>query len=417
MKNRQTIWLTGLLACLMGLTALTVVPGLFVYSLPVEDAVSEMSEIVPAATEETAFPSQESFQDMRWEAKLDRDLRDLTLKGSKELQDVLIYTADMAELAPLLDKYGVRTLPEEFRGLDSRDVTRVQAVYGGIVSTRVQVPAYAIPEIAKLPGVLGIEKPLEPRTADYTNYDLTASRERIMELREKMQASLVDPVPLDWGIVKAHNVVDAWPTATGDGVYVAVQDWGVDFAHPNLMGSWATVTDPSSPYYGYPIMHSQESLWNNLELFTASSDFDRYPYPSFATFGTASWFSDTSYQATRNVTGYLNYTWGTEYGPFQFTKRIAPTWGDTGLINRSYVVGTADDDWAIDSVSGWYHLGVHKDKYLEGLWGERVGILVVDSTTDGVYDKVYVDLNNDYNFTNDDPLTVTGSPLAALDLD
>jgi uncharacterized protein YfaP (DUF2135 family) len=365
-------------------------------------------------------PSPIEVRETPWEFKVDRSLRDAASKGVKELQEVIIYTDNMGELAPLLDQYGVTPLPEEFRGVTVRDVTRVRAAAEGIASTRALLPASAIPDIAKLPGVLGIEKRLELKTADFTNYDLTQARERIMELRERTEASSVDPAPTDWGIVKAQKAVDAWNLPgnyRGDGVNVAVQDWGVDFAHPNLVGQWATVADPSSPYFGYPIMHSQESLWNNLELFTAPSDFDRYPYPSFATYGTASWFSDTSYRATRNATGFMNYTWGTEYGPFQFTKRVAPTWGDTNFIDRTYYVGAAGDPWEIPSASGWYHLGISKDKYLEGVWGERVGILVVDSTTPGVYDTVYVDVNDDYNFTNDKPITVTGDPLAGWDID
>jgi hypothetical protein len=113
-----------------------------------------------------------------WTLKLDSTLRDAAAKGSKELQDILIYTADAGELAPLLDKYAVQEFPEALRGQSVADVTRTTAVADGIVSTRVTVPTSAIAEIAGLPGVLGIERAREPQTAEFTNVDLTEARER-----------------------------------------------------------------------------------------------------------------------------------------------------------------------------------------------------------------------------------------------
>jgi len=418
-------------ALLVGLLLL----GAFV-ALTAAHARAATTESGPASEAvELASPAEVPISDVTsglvredsWRAKLSSSLQDIVSKGSKDLQEIVIYTRDMPELAPLLNKFAVRELPEALRGESSRSAMRTQALSEGIVSTRATVPAYAIAEIAKLPGVLGVEAPALRATADYVNLDLTEARERLTALRDQLRSdSGSGPVPVDWGIVRSQHVVDSagnYPMGyNGTGVYVAVQDWGVDFAHPNLNGQWATVRDPTSPYFGYPIMHSQMSLWNNLELFTASSDYDRYPYPHFATFGTASWFSDTSYIATADpVDGTIIYRTGFDYGFFQFTKRNAPSWpscpGSTSLIDRTYYVGTASDPNAIPSASGWYHLGVHKDKYLEGLWCTRVGILVTDPTAPGVYDTVYVDLNNNNDFTDDTPLTVTGNPLAGWDAD
>ena len=368
---------------------------------------------------------QSEARDNLWSLKLDASLREVAAKGTKDLRDIIVYTENMPELAPLLDKYGVRELPEAIRGETVRDVTRTtRAVGDGIISTRVTVPTYAIAEIAKLPGVLGIEQAPVPRTADFTNIDLTEARERFRAFREEAAASET-PLPTDWGIVRAHHVVDDsgnYPMDyDGSGVNVAVQDWGVDFAHPNLAGQYATVTDSLSPYYQFPIMHSQMSLWNNLELFTATSDFDRLPYPIFFSFGTASWFSDTSYQATADAAGTLTYATGVTYGFFQQTKRVAPQWTSCpsagSLISRTYYVGDAADPLMVPSASGIYHLGVNKDYYLEGIWCERVGILVADTTTAGVYDTVIVDMNDNDDFTDDTWLTITGNPVAAWDAD
>ena len=358
--------------------------------------------------------------DTSWLLKLDSDTRAQALRGSKALTDVIIYANDMAQLTPLLEKYGVVNLPEEFRGQVSRGMARTPTSAGGLVSTQVTVPEYALADFARLSGVLGIERNFEAQPADYTNFELTADRESLRSLSREISANPggSEPLPLDWGTVQAQHATDAWSTSTGDGVYVAVQDWGTDFAHPNLAGRWATVQDPSSPYYGWPIMHSQNSLWLELSYFTTTSDWDRYPYPGFATVASSSWFSDTSYVATEDAFGNLTYATGSTYGFYQVTKRQAPSAGCPGgssMISRVYTVGDPAAPYHITSVSGVYHLGINKDKYLEALWCERPGILVVDSTTAGVYDTVYVDLNDDYNFTNDKPVSIA-DPLSGWDI-
>ena len=352
-----------------------------------------------------------------WKTKLDSGLKDVVDRGSTDLVDVVIYTQDMNSLTPLLNKFAIERLPEEFRGKDHRLSQRSLARSEGIVSTTVTIPAYAIKDFAKLPAVLGIEKRSVLATADYTNIDLTSERQRVAKFREQLQSPGSGPAPTDWSIVRSQHVVDSagnYPMGyNGTGVNVAVQDWGADFGHPNLRGQWAIDRNPASPYFGYPIMLSQESQWNNLQLFTTSSDLDRYPYPIFATVGTASWYSDTEYQATADASRNLTYTTGIAYGFFQYTKRVAPSTpscpGSGNLISRTYHVGT------IASASGVYHLGVDIDKFFERYFCNRPGILVTDSTTPGVYDTVYVDLNNDLDFTDDNPVSIAGNPLATWD--
>ena len=414
MSNRSATWLIGILAGLVVMTAFAVVPGVS-YSPEVSGYGRAM-----AANENVIVPTDTSIEDFvtLWEFKVGPNLLEPARLGSKALQDVTIYTRNMRELSPLLDLYGISMFPEEFRGMAQRDVARLRGADEGIVSTRALLPGSAIAAIAKLPGVIAMEKRLAPQTLDYSGLPLTEAQDRLQELRGTMQGPPGDIAPTDWGSFLAHNVSEAAAAGfSGMGVNVAVQDWGLDFATPNLMGQWATVTDAGSPYFGYPIMHSQHSQWNNLELFTAASDFDRAPYPHFFTFGTASWYADTSYRATKNATGHVNYTTGSEYGLFQFTKRNGPTVDDLSVMDRSYFVGAAGDLFEIVSASGWYHLGVNKDMNLEVFMGERPGILVVDSTTPFVYDTVYVDVDNDKNFTNDKPVTVTGDPLSGMDID
>jgi hypothetical protein len=62
-----------------------------------------------------------------------------------------------------------------------------------------------------------------------------------------------------------------------------------------------------------------------------------------------------------------------------------------------------------------YHIGLHPDDALKYWYGENVAVLVVDENVAGVYDKVYVDLNNK-DFTDDKPC-FKGDEIAWVDLD
>src|SRR5262245_7502317 len=65
--------------------------------------------------------------------------------------------------------------------------------------------------------------------------------------------------------------------------------------------------------------------------------------------------------------------------------------------------------------SGTVHLGSHPDDHLLQLYGERPAFLVTDPNTAGVYDTVYVDLDNDYRFDDEKPVT-KASPASYRDV-
>jgi subtilisin family serine protease len=139
------------------------------------------------------------------------------------------------------------------------------------------------------------------------------------------------------------------------GVNIAVLDQGIDFAHPDLQGSQARVTDPSSPYYGWPIAFDPHAM---------------------------------GYYAATGLTtgGYVD-------------TRTTVTGSTAVFQGRTYTLtGT--------SKSGVYHMGAHPSywlRYLVGRWGVAPAVLVVDENTPGVYDTVYVDINKDFDFRNDKP--------------
>lgn len=188
------------------------------------------------------------------------------------------------------------------------------------------------------------------------------------------------PSPTGWFDVGAtHRSAEAWALGyTGAGVTVGVADTGVDFAHPDLAGTQATVSDRDSAYLGWPLAYDPFSL---------------LLYASDAQHGTAnvaggrSWFSDTRATVTRDDAG------KTVYSDVTYTLPAL-------------------------SRSGSFHIGYLNDENLEelvpGFAAGRVPILVTDETVAGVYDTVRVDLNANEDFTDDKPCT-KDSPIAYLD--
>ena len=60
-------------------------------------------------------------------------------------------------------------------------------------------------------------------------------------------------------------------------------------------------------------------------------------------------------------------------------------------------------------------LASHPDEYLLELYGERPAVLVTDPNAPGKYDTAYVDLNDDYDFSDEKPVTKS-SPVSYRDL-
>lgn len=186
------------------------------------------------------------------------------------------------------------------------------------------------------------------------------------------------------GVAAWHDVLDthkskaAWDKGfTGEGVRVAVLDSGVDFGHPDLQGTQAV--QPFGDYAGWPI------AIDGWSLFLKAYDF----YLGYSNVADGlSWYADTS---TTVRTGASSY---------QPLFAAEP---------HTYILpGT--------SISGEYHIGSHPDDSLNLYWyGERVAVLVVDEHVAGVYDTVYVDLDNDYDFTDERACT-KDDPISTHDL-
>ncbi|MCX8007038.1 MAG: cell wall-binding repeat-containing protein [Coriobacteriia bacterium] len=174
---------------------------------------------------------------------------------------------------------------------------------------------------------------------------------------------------------RGHNSKAAWDAGyTGGGVKVAVADDSVDFAHPDLQGTYAVVEDPSSPYHGWP-----EAFDPFSALLYA---YDVYYGTDFVSSG-QTWWSDTSAAITE----------------------ADPTYDGKHIVTP----GT--------SKSGVYHVGYLWDENLYTWMSDSTEyplVLVADETTAGVYDTVYVDVWMDYDLSYEKPCTIA-SPTSYLD--
>ncbi len=244
--------------------------------------------------------------------------------------------------------------------------------------------AGAIMKIASLDSVVRIypdEPTIEAPSPLKGDPDMT----RNVEMQKALHATGVQDW---WDVGPNHNARGAWENGyTGDGVKVLVNDSGIDFAHPDLQGAWAMDTNPDSPYYGWPMMFDGRST---------------YLYILDQVFGTPYVASGQTHYSDTSTTCALG---DCQYAPLNASEA------------HDYILPDT-------SQSGVYHIGFHPDKTLadavNGDWNgsydneEHVAVLVVDEHEAGVYDTVYVDMNGNFDFTDDKPVT-KDDPVAYLD--
>lgn len=249
-----------------------------------------------------------------------------------------------------------------------------------------QTSAAAVPKLRQLPGVTAVlptQTGTPPTVPDAPTPDLPALRQRLDAmgtLPTNYRAIPPAPqIPDDWyDIGDVHHAAAAWNAGyTGQGVQVLVNDSGIDFCHPDLVGTWAIVTDPDSPYNGWPLMFDSYSMY----LYALDTHFGQQNIAA----GLGD-YADTSATCTLG-----NCT----YQPIDAT------------MPHTYTLPAT-------SISGVYHIGSHPDKQLGVLFGERATVLVVDEQETAVYDTVYIDLDHDYDFNDETPAT-RDMPIACLD--
>jgi hypothetical protein len=213
--------------------------------------------------------------------------------------------------------------------------------------------------------------------------DMEETRARLTALRDNPPEPTTRPEATGWWDVSAggHNAVEAWEAGyTGSGVAIAVNDSGVDMAHPDFWGTEHRYHNVSGDSYydyfeGWPVTLSPIS--NYLMAFDLELNGDFTHSNTFA-YGPSN-FADTSFTGTGST--------------ITFDGTVYTTSGTAHPANPVY------------------HIGYHPDWSLQYyVWGERIGVLVVDEDGDGVYETVYVDLNANYDFRDDKPVRKDTNP-------
>jgi len=199
---------------------------------------------------------------------------------------------------------------------------------------------------------------------------------------------------------KTHSFAEAWEAGfSGTGTTVGVLDGGTDFGHPDLIGTWQVWAGQTGGRAG----------WNGWPK-------------AFDPFGVLQWLAAPA-QVDQGLSWYVRTTavtcpdWANKAPqstcPVKFSTKTGPS------RNFNAPTGTKQHTYQFPagvSKSGNVRLGSHPDDHLLSLFGERPAFLLTDSTTAGVYDTVYVDLDNDYRFTDEKPVT-KASPASYRDMD
>jgi subtilisin family serine protease len=177
---------------------------------------------------------------------------------------------------------------------------------------------------------------------------------------------------------RTHNFTEAWNQGiTGEGSTVAVFDGGTDWGHPDLIG--ARVARDSS---GWPA--------------------------AFDPFGTVQWLLAPQ-QIDQGLSWYVRTTattcgaaGGSRTCRVDFATKTGPSRNFSAPAGTHTHAYTFPRAW---SKSGTVRLGSHPDDYTLALFGERPAFLVTDPNQAGVYDTVYVDLNDNFDFGDEKPVT------------
>lgn len=198
---------------------------------------------------------------------------------------------------------------------------------------------------------------------------------------------------------KTHSFAAAWDAGyTGTGSTVGVLDGGTDFGHPDLLNTWRTWSGQTGGRAGWNGWPKAFDPYGTLQWLAAPSQVDQG----------LSWYVRTAPATCKDWAGKSP----TSSCSVKFATRTGPS------RNFSVPSGTAAHTYRFAAgvtKSGNVRLGSHPDDHLLALYGERPAFLVTDSTTAGVYDTVYVDLDHDFRFDDEKPVTKT-SPASYRDM-
>jgi len=184
--------------------------------------------------------------------------------------------------------------------------------------------------------------------------------------------------------------------STGNDIVIAIVDTGVDFSNPDIQHSLAR------DKFNHPIMLDPDGQGIILTNATFAANISKYDTIRNFTKPILENVTSSVYHSRDGV--FLDISQKGKDTTIQVYNSLFPQFGSSAIFNgtlsNDMKIGNNARDF-IKSQSGIYHLGV---MYQGGLFGkiQVVPVLVVDSTSSGVYDTVIPDLSTSWeDYTRD----------------
>jgi WD40 repeat protein len=310
---------------------------------------------------------------------------------SKGYAKVLVATTNVAELARTLSGYKYNGLIGA--GAEASD---------DIVVPLLEVPLQSIPDIAALPDVMSIFEYAPPVKHYYEEYE---------------GLGWDGAQPLNLNSTVHHKADKAWEyNFTGNDVKIAVLDDGIDFSHPDLMGTQARVerihyvaghvvvasavggerlafikmphedTEIEVPNPAVPIVPNSYSIYkNSVEIFEPGN----YTFNAYN--GTISLSADLlpGDEITADFAYYSPYySWPMAFDPFSMSKYLS-----TGNALESWYVPTNTTD---ENVTHTIRMDGTND-----FWDDGTELVATDDSNDIISEIPFVlDEGNDYDLVH-----------------
>lgn len=318
--------------------------------------------------------------------KYDKALQELAKAGGEDIVTVHLITKESDVVWPDYVKALRRAISDDDNSFVW--IARVKADYlSKLASLAVVVRGSLVQATAPVPRFLPEdETPSQPTEI---------LRQKLAEAASKGSADNVkqeNSITGWWDVGPGHLSSLAWDKGyTGDDVVVADIDSGVDFCHPDLYGTWKTYNVSSSLNYEYGGVSNYLDYFNGWPV----------AYSPVSNFLLLFDLVINEEMTDLNTFG---------YGLSKFADTRATGSGSTIAFDGSVYTTTATAAPGTE-----YHIGYHPDTSLEGyVYGNRIAVLVVDENGDDVFESVYVDMDNDRDFS-DEARTDKSSPTACWD--
>jgi len=407
--------------------------GAGLFSAP---GVRPLTSVAPAPVAEAAGPATaaEAIGDLAAvdpAVKISRGLRELArAKGEpKRLEPIVVRSVQPLDLGGFADYVHQFALPggEHVAVLtvatgDLLTIARLPGVFAidwasaEAPSERPDHPDFtpALPEMSKDPRVIASVRD-ELTTAPSwweTRAAIEAAEEGEMDVPGAPSGAATSdrPDPGERGaadgwydIRGGHAAREAWEMGfTGAGVRVAVLDDAVDFAHPDLQGTWATLPE-GHPYVGWP------QVFDPMVGYLRAQDLNPTRAPETWSTRTGGNGMVELYQdapvTMREMDGATKAT-----ACFRPRQVIGPA---TGPFTPTLAAPVCDYVVPRTSKSGTIRYGHHPDGVLatlgakpeQQIQSELAGVILVDEHARGLYDTVYVDIDADHDFTDEKPMS------------